>query len=85
MERRTGVHAHGQTIQKVLRETGIERCTQGSGVRVEVAAEPTRRYGYTEAHRRQEPEQTDPSRLSDAEWALVEDLFDNEGQRDRVL
>lgn len=81
LERRTGVKAHAQTIQKSLREAGIERNLDGSSVRVEVATERSARYGYTEAHRRQEPEQTYPSCLTDAEWALVEDLFDNVGGR----
>ena len=39
------------------------------------------RYGYTKAHRRLKPEQRYPSCLTDAEWALVEDLFDNTGAR----
>lgn len=39
------------------------------------------RYGYTDAHRGVELEQTYPSCLTDAEWALVEDLFDNTGNR----
>jgi len=81
LQGRTGVKAHVQTIQKSLREAGIERSLDGSSVRVEVATERPARYGYTEAHRRQEPEQTYPSCLTDAEWGLVEDLFDKEGGR----
>lgn len=81
LARRTGVEAHVQTSQRVLREAGIERCLDGSGVQVRFAPETAPRYGYTEAHRRLEPEQTYPSCLTDAEWALVEDLFDNEGGR----
>lgn len=81
LEARTGVKAHPQTIQKSLHEAGIERQFDGAGVRVETAADTPARYGYTEAHRRQEPEQTYPSCLTDAEWKLIEDLFDNEGGR----
>lgn len=82
LERRTGVRAHGQTIQKVLREAGIERCREGTGVRVEAPDQKSKpRYGYTQAHRRHEPEQTYPSCLTDAEWALVEDLFESDGGR----
>ncbi len=81
LARRTGIEAHAQTIQRVLREAGMERRSGGSGVRVEIAAEAPSRYGYTQAHRRLEPEQTYPSCLTDAEWALVEDLFDNDGGR----
>ncbi len=81
LARRVGVEAHVATIAKSLKEAGVKRSSGGSGVRVEVAAPSAARYGYTEAHRRQEPEQTYPSCLTDAEWALVGDLFDNEGAR----
>jgi len=81
LERQTGIEAHGQTIQKALKEVGIQRQVGGDGVCVEVAASEGPRYGYTDAHRRLEPEQTYPSCLTDAEWALVEDLFDNAGGR----
>lgn len=79
--RRTGVRAHSQTIQKALREAGIERLRGDEGVRVDTEAEKEPRYGYTSAHRRLEPEQTYASCLTDAEWSLVENLFDNEGGR----
>jgi len=79
LKRRTGIDAHGQTIIRVLREAGIERRHGGTGVQVEQAAQEAPRYGYTQAHRRQEPEQRYPSCLTDAEWALVADLFANEG------
>jgi hypothetical protein len=81
LQRRMGVKAHVQTIQKALREVGVERMRGDEGVRVVTAGKETPRYGYTAAHRRQEPEQTYPSCLTDAEWGLVEDLFDNEGGR----
>ena len=73
--------AHEQTIQKALREAGFERKASTSSVKVEVREATKPRYGYTDAHRRVEPEQTYPSCLTDAEWALVEDLFDNTGNR----
>lgn len=81
LQRRTGVNAHAQTIQKALQEAGIERLRGGEGVRVVTGDKGTPRYGYTDAHRRLEPEQTYPSCLTDAEWGLVEDLFDNGGGR----
>lgn len=80
LEQRTGVKAHIHTIQKGLREAGIKRLA-GSSVQVESATEGPARYGYTETHRRQDPGQNYPSCLTDAEWALVEDLFDNDGCR----
>ncbi len=81
LQGRTGVKVHVQTIQKALREAGIERVRGGDGVQVVAGEKGAPRYGYTDAHRRQEPEQTYPSCLTDAEWDLVEDLFDNEGGR----
>ena len=81
LARRTDIEVHRQTLLGALGEAGIERRVGGSGVRIETAAPGKARYGYTEAHRRQEPEQRYPSCLTDAQWALVQDLFDNEGNR----
>jgi transposase len=81
LARRTGMEVHAQTIERALREAGLEHRRGGSGVQVQTAAEAPPRYGYTQAHRRLEPEQTYPSCLTDAEWALVGDLFDNDGGR----
>jgi transposase len=80
LKRRAGLQAHQQTIQKALGEAGIERRQDGSSLRVQSAPKAPR-YGYTQAHRRLEPEQTYPSCLTDAEWARVEDIFANEGGR----
>jgi transposase len=81
LQRRTGVEVHVQTIHKALRMLGIERARAGAAVRV-VRRDPEQpRYGYTSAHRRLKLEQTYPSCLTDAEWALVEDLFDHGGER----
>ncbi len=81
LARRTGTRAHGKTIEKALSAAGIERRPGGAGVRVETAPETDARYGYTEAHRDQQPEQTYPSCLTDAEWQLVADLFEQHGGR----
>lgn len=81
LERETGVRAHQVTISKSLREAGVRRSTKAVLVRSEVPSGAPRRYGYRDAHRRLEPEQTYPSCLTDAEWALVADIFDNEGGR----
>lgn len=77
----TGVWVHEQTLRKVLADMGIERRRGAEGVRVVARESDKRRYGYTAAHRRHTPEQTYPSCLTDAEWELVRDLFDNEGAR----
>ena len=67
---------HEQTIVKTLRKLGIQRVPSEQAVCVERKAS-ARRYGYTNAHRRHEPEQDYSSSLTDAEWTLVRDLFEN--------
>lgn len=79
--RRTGVTAHEQTLVSTLRRKGIERVASREAVVVETSERGPVRYGYTDAHRRLEPEQMYPSCLTDAEWALVRDIFENEGGR----
>lgn len=80
-EQRTGVKVHIQTLAKHLKAAGIERRGfRASSRTLRSEARPSR-YGYTEAHRRMAPEQAYPSSLTDAEWALVEDVFVNEGGR----
>lgn len=81
LQRGTGLEAHAQTIRKSLEAAGIKRTRGSESVRIVVPDKGAPRYGYTDAHRRQEPEQTYPSCLTDAEWSLVEDLFNNEGRR----
>lgn len=79
-KRRTGIDVHEQTIVKTLRKLGIQRVPSEQAVCVERKPN-ARRYGYTKAHRRHEPEQDYSSCLTDAEWALVRDLFENPGGR----
>lgn len=81
LERRTGVRAHGQTIEKGLRAVGIERRTGDAGVRIEPRQAGQTRYGYSEADRVEPGESTYPSCLTDAEWALVADIFECSGTR----
>jgi transposase len=80
-KQRTGIDVHEQTITKTLRKHGIRRVTSDQAVMVTSAEPVPRRYGYTDAHRRHEPEQTYPSCTTDAEWSLVRDLFENAGGR----
>lgn len=80
-KRRTGIDAHEHTIVKVLNKLGIRRVPNDQAVVIEQAAPAAKRYGYGEAHRRHEPEQIYPSCLTDAEWALVRDLFEKPGGR----
>jgi len=82
VKRRVGIDAHAATIRKTLREAGIGRVRgEERAQRVERPARECR--GYSEAHRRWEPDQRYPSCLTDAEWALVEDLFEREGGQGR--
>lgn len=79
---RTGVEAHEVTVLKALRRLGFERRrAKPSAPAPEEKGEAASRYGYTSAHRRQAPEQSYPSSLTDAEWALVADLFESSGGR----
>lgn len=76
----TGITAHPDTFAKALKLAGITRIkhrAKGSFV----SPEPRKSYGYNETHRRQLPEQRYPSCLTDAEWALVADLFETQGGR----
>jgi transposase len=82
-KRRTGIEVHAQTIIKALRQHGIRRVSSRQAVTIVAKPAPARprRYGYTDAHRRHEPEQTFPSCTTDAEWSLVQDVFENSGRR----
>lgn len=83
LTRRTGVTVNPVTVRKALREAGIERlkplrraserAAQGRGAGV--------RTGYTETHRRSDGASGLNTDLTDAEWALVGDLFEHDGQR----
>jgi predicted Zn-ribbon and HTH transcriptional regulator len=79
--RRTGITAHGQTLVAALEAAGWSRVRDGSGLEIKPADGQASGYGYTDAHRRLEPEQRYPSCLTHREWALVEDLFDKTGKR----
>lgn len=81
LSRRTELVVARQTLSSNLRRLGFERVSGDQATVVEQAAPAPARYGYTEAHRRLEPEQTYQSCLTDAEWELVSDLFENEGGR----
>jgi transposase len=78
---RTGLHVHPMTFAKALKRAGVVRVKPQRGI--PTPSSPARRapYGYTEAHRQQRPGPYYPSGLTDAEWALVADLFEHEGER----
>jgi transposase len=79
---RTGISVHAATLRKALRAAGVVRIKPARRMRpVEPGQAAVRRYGYGERHRLAAPEQTYPSSLTDAEWALVRDLFEMEGKQ----
>jgi hypothetical protein len=81
-ERRSSIKVHTGTVRSALKRAGIERVQPPARLEADASATTSKkRYGYTEAHRRQLPEQTYPSCTTDAEWALVEHIFSNEGRR----
>ena len=81
--RRSGVKVSAPTVRKALREAGIERLKplRRAGQRAAVQGAAPVRYGYTAAHRRADGASGMNTDLTDAEWALVADLFERPGQR----
>lgn len=81
--RRSGVKVSTVTVRKALREAGIERLKplRRTGERAAVQGAAPARYGYTAAHRRGDGASGMNTDLTDAEWALVADLFEREGGR----
>ena len=81
--RRSGVKVSTVTVRKALREAGIERLKpiRRAGERAAVQGAAPTRYGYTAAHRRADGASGMNTDLSDAEWALVVDLFERDGRR----
>ena len=73
------------TVLKALRQAGVKRERGAVVVKRRSPAEEAarQRYGYTEEHRRQEPDQLYPSCLTQTEWELVADLFEQPGKRGR--
>lgn len=83
LTRRTGVVVNPVTVRKALREAGIERLKplRRAGERAAQGRGGAVRTGYTEAHRRSDGPSGMNTDLTDAEWALVGDLFEHEGRR----
>ncbi len=78
-----GVKVNPVTVRKVLREADIDRLKplRRAGERAAVQGATPARYGYTSAHRRKDGASGVNTDLTDAEWALVADLFERNGQR----
>jgi putative transposase len=80
--RRAGVKVNPVTVRKALREAGIKRLKplRRSGERAAAQGSAPKRYGYTDAHRRSDGPSGMNTDLTDAEWALVADLFERDGK-----
>ncbi|WP_075790650.1 IS5 family transposase [Massilia putida] len=80
LDRRCGVRVCTATIRRALRAEGIVRLKAARRVSPTADKGP-KRYGYTEAHRREDVPFYSTN-LTDAEWELVADLFERApGQR----
>lgn len=78
---RTGLKVCTITLQRAIKRAGLER----KKTRTERAAPQAKRYGYTQAHRAPTSDADRyTSSLTDAEWALILDLFESaQGARGR--
>ena len=82
-ERKTGISVNRATARKALLRMGLTRAPiRSKKPTPESAGEPASsksagRYGYTKAHR--DNGERYSTSLTDAEWALVRDLFEQEG------
>jgi transposase len=73
---RFGVHVSESTLARFLHSQGIHKPRRQEGPFKRPVA--TRRYGYSAQHR-DSTQRRYPSSLTDAEWALIEDLFEHRG------
>ena len=83
LQRRTGTAVCSATVRKALRQAGIERAKpqRRPSERAAVQGGTPLRVGYTDAHRRQDGPSGMNTDLTEAEWALVADLFERDGGR----
>ena len=76
--RSSGIQLCSATVRKALKRAGVKRVRppRKPSPRAAVPGSAPQRYGYTQAHRRQATGDAMPTDMTDAEWALVEDLFE---------
>lgn len=81
--RQSGIEVCSATIRKALKRAGIKRVRppRRASERAAVQGVKPQRYGYTATHRRQAPPGGMNTDLTDAEWALVHELFERQGGR----
>ena len=81
--RRSGLSVCSATVRKALRRAGITRMRpiRKPAERAAVQGGAPVRVGYTDRHRRADGASGMNTDITDAEWALVADLFDYKGGR----
>lgn len=85
LQRRSGTVVCSATVRAALRQAGITRLrpVRQVGERAAVQGSKPLRVGDTDAHRREEGPSGLNTDLTEAEWALVADLFERPGGRGR--
>jgi transposase len=85
--RRTGLSVCTSTMSKGLKQAGIKRIkpTHKPAQRAPVQRDAPLRVGYTARHRREDGVSGMNTDLTDAEWALVADLFERRGGRGKPV
>lgn len=81
--RRAGLNVCSATVRKALRRAGVTRMrpTRKTADRAAVQGGTPVRVGYSARHRREPGASGMHTDLTDAEWALVADLFERHGKR----
>jgi putative transposase len=81
--RRCGLGVCSATVRKALKRAGIKRMrpTRRAAERAVVQGGTPVRVGYAQRHRREDGASGMNTDLTDAEWALVADLFERHGGR----
>jgi putative transposase len=79
---KTGLSVSKVTLSKALKRAGICRVKPSEPLnKTSESVQPAKRYGYQPRHRPDEHPERYLSSLTDAEWGLVKDLFEREGER----
>jgi transposase len=83
LARRCGVKVNPVTVRKALRQAGIvrDKPVRRSSVQRAAQGQADPRTGYTAMHRRSSSAEGHHTDLTDAEWALVADLFERDGKQ----
>lgn len=84
LERRSGAKVSLPTVRKALRSAGIERRKVKRTSQLAGEKGKPMRYGYTDMHRRSDGASGMNTDLTEAEWALVADLFEPADTRGRA-